>query len=123
MNRNLSAIALYLFLCACASLEQNAYRTIGAWAITVDAAMNTWGDYVRSGKAKSDDEAYVKRGYDTYQSAMHVARDAITAYKTHPDDTALNIALDTLNYSVVSLTELIRHFLPPDKAQTIRVMK
>lgn len=123
IQANLVLLCFCAVLSSCASLEQNAYRTIGAWAITVDGAMNVWGDYVRSGMAKPDDEAYVKRGYETYQAAMHVARDAITAYKTHADDAALNSALDNVNYSVIALTEEIRHFLPPEKAKMITPQK
>jgi hypothetical protein len=108
-------IAMFLaVLCAvaigCATLETTAYRSIGSVAVTVDTAMQAWGDAVRAGDVTPAQEAVVKSAYLKYQSAMRTANAALTAYKLSAgqNKNGLNVALDTLDGCAADLTKLIR---------------
>ena len=103
------ACATVLFLTACASLESNAYKIIGATAVSVDAAMNGWGDYVRAGKANSDEQNRVRSAYEQYQLAMKGTHSAIIAYRERGDKSILEIQLDILDATKNTLIELIMY--------------
>lgn len=109
-------LALFLcgFSCATANLETNAYKTVGAISITVDGAMNTFGDYVRSGKATPEQQAAVKAAYGNYQQAMQAAHKAVLAYKAAPADaTQLDLALRGVEAVSSELIALIRKLTTP----------
>lgn len=55
---------------------------------SVNAAMDTWGDYVRSGKATQAQVDQVHAAYDKYYSAVKVERDAMLAYQAVADPAA-----------------------------------
>jgi hypothetical protein len=117
-------IAMFLaVICAvaigCATMETTAYRSIGSVAVTVDTAMQAWGDAVRAGVVTPDQEVAVKAGYLKYQSAMRTANAALTAYKLSAgqNKNGLNVALDTLDGCAADLTQLIRE-LTTKKAVT-----
>lgn len=59
-----------------------AYNTVAAPAITVDHAMNAWGDYVAKYQPSADVEQKVKYLYEKYQAAEQVAIDAAQTYAT-----------------------------------------
>lgn len=73
-------LVAFLFLTACANLEQNTKRTLGTTAYAVDAAMNGFGDYVRAGKATTAQESFVRDMYGQYQRTMAIAEKAVRAY-------------------------------------------
>ena len=112
-------VMLLAVVCAvavgCATLETTAFRGIGAVAVTVDTAMQAWGDAVRADQVTADQELVVRQAYARYQSAMRTAHAALTAYKlsSGQDKNALNVALDTLDGCAADLTKLIRDFLTP----------
>jgi hypothetical protein len=90
-------LACLFVLAGCASLETNAYRTIGSTAVTVDAAMRGWGDYVRAGKATPANQVAVKGAYLRYQTAMTVAQQAVIVYKANGDKVTFQTSIDMLN--------------------------
>jgi|GEM_PF-3022014 len=103
------AVSLLAAVCGCASLETTAYRTIGAVAVTVDGAMNAWGDYVRAGHATASDETVVRAAYDHYQQTMRTLHVAVTAYKLDEASNAgaLKTALDTMGAAADELVALV----------------
>jgi hypothetical protein len=106
---HLFALVALLALPACKNLETAAYKTIGATAITVDGAMNGWGDYVRAGLAKPSEEAAVKAAYEKYQGAMQVLKVAVRNAKTNPEgESDLDRALRTASVTAGELVSLVR---------------
>lgn len=111
----LSALVLIgsiaVFATGCKTPEQGAYRTIGTVSVSVDAAMNGWGDYVRAGKATPEQEIKVKAGYVKYQTAMRVAKITVASYKAQPDGaTRLNSAVDALSAAGSEIVTLVQLF-------------
>ena len=105
---NSGMLALLALSVACASLETNAYKVIGTTAVTVDAAMNVWGDFVRAGKASLDDQAVVRGAYEKYQKAMATTKVVVATYQTSQDKNALNLALDILDATKNDLIDAIQ---------------
>ncbi len=112
--RQLFSLLLLAALLGCATPEKGAYRTIGTITVSVDAAMNGWGDYVRTGQATAQDEARVKAVYEHYQAAMRLARVTVFTSKTQPEGaTTLDNALATAQASSGQLISLIQSLLQP----------
>lgn len=112
MNKLLAIVPLVL-LTACASIanfEQNAFRVIGATATIVDGAMNGWGDYVRAGKAKPEEEAVVKQAFLAYQASMRTAKAAVESYRVTPNNDSLSRILDALDAAKNALIDAIYAF-------------
>lgn len=101
------------FLIGCANLERNTFRGLSAVAITVEVAMTTWGDWVRSGKANDVDEETVRKLYGEYQTSMWIAHAGINAYRLNPDAAQLNKAMDAASGVAQDLTEFIYGIVPP----------
>jgi len=82
MKQLVSLLALVVFLVGCntVSPEAAAYKSIGVIATTVDASMLGWGDYVKAGLAKPNEEAKVKEVYQKYQASMLVAKVGVLTY-------------------------------------------
>lgn len=95
---NVLIVILALLVQSCKTPERTAYDIVASTQVAVDAAMNGWGDYVRSGLSTSQDEMEVKSAYISYQNAMGAARSTVIAYKTGvaKDQSKLDIALNTL---------------------------
>ncbi len=101
-------------LFGCASTERAAYKSIGTVAISVDAGMKAWAQYVVDGKSTAEQEVKVKAGYVKYQAAMRVAEAAIRAYKADPNTrTFMETAVDVASASASELIELVHLFMPP----------
>lgn len=109
MNRLLLTLGILCALAVgCANPEQTAYRVIGTTIVSVDAAMNGWGDYVRAGKATPEEQMSVRTAYEKYQNAKRAAQAGIMAYKVNPDRATLDIVLDALDASRIELMALIQ---------------
>lgn len=80
----LVAVAFLVFGCA-TSLDETAYRSIGASSALVDGSMQGWGAYVKSGAAGTGDEATIRGLYIEYQAAMATASGVVRAYRIDPD--------------------------------------
>jgi hypothetical protein len=107
MRTAITLIGLMWMLVGCTTFEQNTYKTLGTVAITVDATMNGWGDYVRMGKATPEQEQSVRDAYGKYQIAMRLANTAITTYRLSGDKPALETALAALNSAKDEIITLI----------------
>lgn len=112
----ISILAL-VWLTACANLERNTYRAIGSLAVTVDGAMNAWGDYVRAGQGTISQHAAVKQAYGNYQAAMRIAQTSVNAYRLNPDAKELQKALAVASASAGDLTRLIYGLINPPKQE------
>lgn len=112
------ALIALVWLTACANLERNTYRTLGSLAVTVDGAMNGWGDYVRNGHGNIAQHTAVKQAYGNYQGAMRVAQTAVTAYRLNPDERELSKALAVASASAGDLTRLIYSLINPTKPES-----
>lgn len=111
MTLTTALIACNISMTGCGSPEKTAYRTVGVTVNTVDAAMNTWGDFVRAGRATPQQETDVKRAYTSYQTSMRLLRVAVNVYNAEPtevNDTKLETALQALEANRDSLIKLIR---------------
>jgi hypothetical protein len=92
---------------ACVSFESNAYKVIGFTAVTVDGAMNGWGDYVRAGKATQAEQGNVREAYVTYQKAMRIAASSVNSYRVTKDKSSLDAAILALSASQTGIIDLI----------------
>ena len=102
------------YLCGCASLETNAYKTIGSTAVAVDASMNAWGDYVRAGKSTVAQEQQVRAAYAKYQQSMKTTQKLVTAYRAAPTNKpALELSMTALNEAVTLLQQLTVKAITP----------
>lgn len=75
-------LLLLVVVIGCSTLEVNSYKVIGSIVVSVDGAMNGWGDYVRSGKATLEQEAKVKGLFNQYQEVMKVTQKVVNTYKS-----------------------------------------
>lgn len=97
----------------CKSPESTAYKATGTVIITVDNAMQAWGDYVRTGVASVEQQQQVKDVYDKYYQSVMIERDAVISYKTNPDTNALLRVVGAVSASSADVIGLIIKFLPP----------
>jgi hypothetical protein len=111
-------VVVSLAAAGCASLERNAYRTIGSAIVTVDLAMQSWGEYVRTKSAAgtpvpAEQETRVREAYLQYQESMRVARGVVSTYQVatdagiRADRDALIEAIESVEIAADSLSKLI----------------
>jgi len=96
----------------CKSPETVAYKVTGATVLTVDAAMNAWGDYVRAGRATDAQQAKVREVYGKYLAAIQLERAAVLSYKANGDTNAISRVIGTVSASSSEVIGLIQAFLP-----------
>lgn len=110
------ALAFGMVLSGCQTTPQQAsYEAAGTTVVSVDAAMNVWGDYVAANHPGTNEEIAVRSAYEKYQSAMAVACDAGAAYVaaggTNSTATAaLNEAIANSSTELLDLEKLISSF-------------
>lgn len=104
----IACVGTAFLLVACASLETNAYRVVGSTAVSVDLAMQGWGDWVRQGKATPEDEARVRAVYEKYQASMRAANRAVLAYHNNKNKAELERALDTATVGASNVAHTAR---------------
>lgn len=105
-TRLLLPLLALLFLLGCASLETNAYRTIGSTAVTVDTAMQGFADATVRGLTTPEQQMNVKAAYNRYQEAMRVAKGSVTIYRTTKDQNQLTAALDAVAIASAHIIDL-----------------
>ena len=77
----LGSLIIAGFLQGCTSPPARiAYNTVAAPAVSVDAAMTLWGDYVAQYHPTAATELKVKAAFERYQKAELLAIDAAQAY-------------------------------------------
>lgn len=92
----------------CANAERTAYVSTGVVIVTVDKAMEGWGDYVRAGRATPEDEVKVKSAYQKYQAVVRTHKAAVLSAKGSPEgESAFNAALNAIEASRIDLINLI----------------
>lgn len=98
-----------LWLCAgCASMQTASGRVLATSAVTVDATMRAWAQYVVAANPPAEDEAAVRRAYENYQSALKVAADAWIAASTSGDQSGYEAALLSLAANEDHIVNLVR---------------
>lgn len=102
----LSLILILAFLTGC----QNVGKTLSTTAVSVDAAMQGWAQYVVTGNATAEQEAQVKGAYSKYQVSMKVARDAYVTASTVGDKSIYEQAALVLRNNKAALLSLISVF-------------
>lgn len=108
MNKCIPIVTLMALLVSCASTETVAYKTLATTVVSVDAAMNGWGEYVRAGKASDDEQALIRDLYTKYQSSLKSAKAAVDAYYANRvNKTGLDLALNILDESKNQLIDTI----------------
>jgi hypothetical protein len=96
--------------------QQAVYRTTGATVVSVDAAMDGWGAYVRAVHPPLVQEQAVKAAYERYQKAFAVVCDAGAIYAGSGQTNApavagaLQTAIVNANTSISDLENLITSF-------------
>jgi hypothetical protein len=110
------SVLTFVPLTGCQSTENAVARTSATAKVTVDAAMHSWGDYVKQFHPPVAQEQQVKAAFLKYQQAQLALLDAVIAYKT-ADTNGISGAQLTLNASVAAasaaladLTGLIASF-------------
>jgi hypothetical protein len=107
-----AAVALATISTGCKSPEQTAYAITASTAVTVDGAMNGWGDFVRAGMASKGDEDVVRKAYEKYQRASSLAKIAVVTAKTSPEgEKEFETALRALDLAKGELIAIIRTFI------------
>ena len=89
----------------CGSPTAKTTQVAGSVSITVDAAMKSWGAWVRAGRATEEQRLRVRGAYQKYQAAMLTAEKVATTALTQPD--GQNMYTTALNVAAQSSLELI----------------
>ena len=95
----------------CATGALRTTQAAGTVSITVDAAMQSWGEWVRAGKATVAQRIKVRDAYAKYQGAMHAA-EAVTllAISTPGDKQSREVALNAVTAASAELVNLITNY-------------
>jgi hypothetical protein len=114
MNKKLILMLMATLVCVgCASLEQTAGKVLSSTAITVDATMQGWAQWVAAGQATPEQEGRVKAAYLQYQMSMQVASSSYQIMVTTNDKTQWEKARDALLANSQTLISLVNSFFPP----------
>lgn len=107
-------------LAGCSTPQRAALTATGVQVVTVDAAMNAWGDYVRAGAATQAQVDAVKLAYQHYYQAALVEKAAWLAYASAPTNaTPAQTAQAVTQAAQGPLIQLVLGFLPPDKVAAL----
>lgn len=100
----------------CKSPEATAYHSLGAIAISVDAAVNSYYEYRNAGHFDAVVDAKIKENYQRYQKLMLTARDMEISYKSGTiDQSQWTQLFDAASSAASDLVNFIRTFLPKVK--------
>jgi hypothetical protein len=113
MNRIALSLVLVATLCAgCATFNSTAGKLLVSTALTVDAAMQGWAQWVIAGQSNPDQELKVKAAYIKYQASMQIAQAAYQTMVVSNDKTYWDKAAEALTSNRVALLALISSFTP-----------
>lgn len=101
-----------VFLAGCGTTPTTRVNQVaGTVTITVDAAMDSWGEWVRAGKATVEDRIKVRSAYINYQNLTQIAEFAAVAALDNPDKQPAYVqALNAVIASHLELVKLIESF-------------
>lgn len=105
---------LFVLMTGCASLEQNAYRTVGSVTITVEAARAAFIDYVNTGKSNAEEQAGVRALYERYQASMRVMKSAVMKYRETGNEGTLQGAMRGASDSASAFISAVNQFTKPN---------
>lgn len=107
----LTALAVPLTFTGCGTPAAKTTQAAGSVAITVDAAMSAWGEWVRAGKATVPQRIKVRDAYAKYQGAMAVAETiAKTAIGAPQNEASYETALRAVSAASSDLVALVSTF-------------
>lgn len=112
--------------CKTLSPERQAKNTIESISIVTDAAMQSWGQYVRDNNIAITDQkrVEVRKVYSGYQSAMQLAKETVISIKSQPEGTpTYSIALNALVATSDDVVLIIMKYLPSNKASKLKLNK
>lgn len=116
MKKLLSILTIATLLVVTGCQTQNsAGRVLASTVMTVDAAMQGWGTYVRTAHPPASEEAQVKLAYEQYQVAEMAAEQAYLAYVKSGDVSSWVKASNAMVAARESLVTLIAMLNPPTK--------
>ena len=100
--------------------ERTALTATETRIVTVDTAMEAWGDYVRAGYAEQYQVDAVKAAYQKYYLASLAEKQAWLAWVNSPTNaTSTQVAVSIAKAAQRDLTTLIISFLPADKVSAL----
>lgn len=106
-----SLITAPIFFTGCGTPTAKTTQVAGSVTITVDAAMQSWGEWVRANKATVEQRVQVRAAYQKYQAAMAIAEKVAISVLTAPEQQAAYItALNTASQVSVELIALVEQF-------------
>jgi hypothetical protein len=104
------AIVSLLFLPLGCQTQNAAGKTISTVAVTVDGAMQGWAVWVVKGNTTQEQQAKVNSAYEKYQTAMAATSKVYAVVANNPDQSALTLALVSLDACKSELLALIAQF-------------
>jgi hypothetical protein len=106
----LAIVGLLAMLTACASFQSTAGKSLASIALTADASMKGWAQWVAAGQVAPDQEAKVKAAYEKYQAAMTLAKTAYANAAVSGDQTGWQAAYDLLTQNQAALIAIVQSF-------------
>lgn len=104
-------VSLPLVHTGCGTPAAKTTQVAGSVTITVDAAMQAWGEFVRAGKATVDQRVQVRAAYQKYQASMLIAEKVAVSVLTAPEQQSAYItALNTASQVSIELIALVETF-------------
>lgn len=112
--------------CKTKSPERIAYNTLGSVAVTTDAAMKSWGSYVKKNNIPVTDitRTGIRDAYAKYQATMAIAQESVVSIKSAPPgSTAYDTLVDTVASAGDDLIKLIIQFIPEENVKKLKLNK
>lgn len=107
----LAVLSLPLVHTGCGTPAAKTTQVAGTVTISVDAAMKSWGEYVRAGKASVEQRTQVRAAYLKYQAAMKTAETVALSVLTAPENQAAYLTtLNAASQASVEVLALIETF-------------
>jgi hypothetical protein len=95
----------------CGTPAAKTTQVAGTLSLSVDAAMKSWGEWVRAGKATVEQRIEVRGRYAQYQAAMRTAEAAaVSAVGAPANQAAYTTALNAAVAASVDLIALVQTF-------------
>jgi len=103
-------VLLALALSGCKTTEVQAYRVIASTAVTVDAAMKSWGAYCAAVPVTPEQHKAVEQAYNAYLSGLQSCEIVVLGYKAAQkgDVTAATSRVVALATNVLQTIELVK---------------
>lgn len=108
---SIGLLSIPAVMTGCGTPAAKTTQIAGSVSITVDAAMQSWGAWVRANRATVEQRIAVRGAFQKYQAAMLTAEKIAISTLTAPDNQSAYItALNAASQSSVELISLIETF-------------